>query len=98
MLNEPSIAMVGAHKASVSRVALAKHFASSLGASGLTIVSGLALGLNGSCHQGALDAQADTIVILGSDLGQTSVLSTRHYCRWWVTCFTLAPHGKTPWL
>ena len=61
MLNEPSIAMVDARKASASGMALAKHFASSLGASGLTIVSGSALGLNGSCHQGALDAQADTI-------------------------------------
>ena len=42
LLNEPSIAMVGARKASVSGEALAKQFASSLGASGLTIVSGLA--------------------------------------------------------
>ena len=70
LLNEPSIAMVGARKASVSGMALAKHFASSLGASGLTIVSGLALGIDGACHQGALDAQADTIAVLGSGLGQ----------------------------
>ena len=54
LLNKPSIAMVGARKASVSGMALAKQFASSLGASGLTIVSGLALGINGVCHQGAL--------------------------------------------
>ena len=60
MLNEPSIAMVGTRKASISGMALAKHFASSLGANGLTIVSGPTLGLNGSCHQGALEAQADT--------------------------------------
>ena len=52
LLNEPSIAMVGARKASVSGMALAKHLASSLGASGLTIVSGLALSINGACHQG----------------------------------------------
>ena len=70
LLNEPSIAMVGARKASISGMALAKHFASSLGASGLTIVSGLALGIDGACHQGALDAQADTIAVLGSGLGQ----------------------------
>ena len=70
MLNEPSIAMVGANKASISGMALAKYFASSLGASGLTIVSGLALGIDGACHQGALDAQADTIAVLGSGLGQ----------------------------
>ena len=70
LLNEPSVAMVGAHKASVSGMALAKHFASNIGASGLTIVSGLALGIDGACHQGVLDVQVDTIAILGSGLGQ----------------------------
>ena len=70
LLNEPSIAMVGARKATINGMALAKYFAGSLGASGLTIVSGLALGIDGACHQGALDAQADTIAVLGSGLGQ----------------------------
>ena len=84
--------MVGACKVSVIGMALAKHFASSLGA------SSLALGIDGACHQGTLDAQADTIAILGSSLGQTSVLSTSHYCQWGVIGVTLAPHGKTLWL
>ena len=70
LLNEPSIAMVGARKASPNGMALAKYFAASLAASGLTIVSGLALGIDGACHQGALDAQADTIAVLGSGLAQ----------------------------
>lgn len=64
LLNEPSIVMVGARK-----VALAKTFAGSLDASGLTIVSELALGIDGAYHQGALDARADTIAVLGSGLG-----------------------------
>jgi DNA processing protein len=70
LLNEPSIAMVGARKATANGMALAKVFAGSLGGSGLTIVSGLALGIDGACHQGALEAQADTIAVLGSGLGQ----------------------------
>ncbi|MFQ3211006.1 MAG: DNA processing protein [Candidatus Paceibacteria bacterium] len=70
LLNEPCIAMVGARRATANGMALAKTFAASLGASGLTIVSGLALGIDGACHQGALDAQADTIAVLGSGLGQ----------------------------
>ena len=70
LLNEPSIAMVGARQATNSGMALATHFANRLAASGLTIVSGLALGIDGACHQGALDAQADTIAVLGSGLGQ----------------------------
>jgi DNA processing protein len=69
LLNEPSIAMVGARRATANGMALAKTFAGNLGASGLTIVSGLALGIDGACHQGALDAQADTIAVLGSGLG-----------------------------
>jgi len=69
LLNEPSIAMVGARRATANGMALAKAFAGNLGASGLTIVSGLALGIDGACHQGALDAQADTIAVLGSGLG-----------------------------
>jgi len=76
LLNEPSIAMVGARKATANGMALAKTFASSLGVSGLTIVSGLALGIDGACHQGALDAQADTIAVLGSGLGQ--IYPTKH--------------------
>ncbi|MDC9719184.1 MAG: DNA-processing protein DprA [Gammaproteobacteria bacterium] len=70
LLNEPSIAMVGARKATANGMDLAKTFAGKLGASGLTIVSGLALGIDGACHQGALDAQADTIAVLGSGLAQ----------------------------
>jgi len=76
LLNEPSIAMVGARKASPNGMALAKHFAASLGASGLTIVSGLALGIDGEPHQGALDAQADTTAVLGSGLAH--IYPTRH--------------------
>jgi DNA processing protein len=76
LLNEPSIAMVGARKATANGMLLAKMFAGSLGSSGLTIVSGLALGIDGACHQGALDAQADTIAVLGSGLGL--IYPTKH--------------------
>jgi len=76
LLNEPSIAMVGARRATANGMALAKAFAGNLGASGLTIVSGLALGIDGACHQGALDAQADTIAVLGSGLGY--IYPTKH--------------------
>jgi|TARA_B110000208_G_scaffold133948_2_gene162071 DNA processing protein len=76
LLNEPCIAMVGARRATANGMMLAKMFAGSLGASGLTIVSGLALGIDGACHQGALDAQADTIAVLGSGLGH--IYPTQH--------------------
>jgi len=70
LLNEPSIAMVGARKASSTAMDTAKQFAGSLANSGLTIVSGLALGIDGACHQGTLDVQGDTIAVLGAGLGQ----------------------------
>jgi DNA processing protein len=76
LLNEPAIAMVGARKATAAAMALAKQFAGHLAGSGLTVVSGLALGIDGACHQGALDVQGDTLAVLGAGLGQ--IYPARH--------------------
>ena len=76
LLNEPAIAMVGARMATPAAMALAKRFAGDLAKSGLTIVSGLALGIDGASHQGTLDVQGDTIAVLGSGLAQ--VYPARH--------------------
>ena len=50
----PCVAMVGARNASAAAVKLARDFALALSADGFTVVSGLARGIDGACHEGAL--------------------------------------------
>jgi DNA processing protein len=52
----PSVAMVGARNASAAAVKLARDFAAALAEAGLCVVSGLARGIDGACHTGALSA------------------------------------------
>ena len=72
-----SIAMVGSRNPTPQGHINARDFARSLSASGLTIVSGLALGIDGAAHEGALlgaalrDAQAHplpTVAVVGTGL------------------------------
>lgn len=50
----PGVAMVGARNASAAAIKLAREFASELAQSGYVIVSGLARGIDGAAHLGAL--------------------------------------------
>lgn len=50
----PCVAMVGARNASAAAVKLARDFAKALAAAGFAVVSGLARGIDGAAHQGAL--------------------------------------------
>ena len=49
----PCVAMVGARNASAAAVKLAREFAMALAGEGFTVVSGLARGIDGACHEGA---------------------------------------------
>ena len=49
----PCVAMVGARNASAAAVKLARDFAGELAQAGLTVVSGLARGIDGAAHEGA---------------------------------------------
>ncbi|GMN12373.1 DNA-processing protein DprA [Altererythrobacter sp. MTPC7] len=53
LASKPCVAMVGARNSSAAAVKLAREFASALAGEGLTIVSGLARGIDGACHEGA---------------------------------------------
>ena len=52
----PCIAMVGARNSSAAAVKLARNFADGLAQQGFTVVSGLARGIDGAAHEGALGA------------------------------------------
>jgi DNA processing protein len=54
LLNQPSIAIVGSRNATVQGEKNAEDFAKSLAEYGLCIVSGLAPGIDGAAHRGAL--------------------------------------------
>jgi DNA processing protein len=67
-----SIAVVGSRNPTPQGAANARQFSKALAEAGLTIVSGLALGVDGAAHEGALDGappgQLATIAVVGTGL------------------------------
>ncbi len=64
-LKTPCVAIVGTRAPSEYGRSNARRFAHELGAAGCCIISGLALGIDAAAHEGALDARAPTIGVLG---------------------------------
>lgn len=64
-LHLPAIAMVGSRNSSRHGLQIARDFAKTLGEQGWGIVSGLAEGIDGAAHAGALDANSPTLAVLG---------------------------------
>ena len=67
-LNHPTIAMVGSRSATPQGEKNAENFAESLCNQGLCVVSGMALGIDGASHRGALKANGATIAVVGTGL------------------------------
>ena len=68
LLQTPCFAVVGARKATEHGLTVAKHMAHCLAAYGLTIVSGMALGIDRIAHEAALHGVGRSIGVLGTGI------------------------------
>ena len=67
-LAKPMIALIGTRRATAYGLDFARTLAYDLGQAGWGVVSGLALGIDGAAHAGALDAGGVTVGVIGSGL------------------------------
>jgi DNA processing protein len=65
LLSQPAVAIVGARACSSYGSQVARRLGRELAAAGLVVVSGLARGVDGEAHRGALEAGGASVAVLG---------------------------------
>ena len=80
LLHRPSVAVVGSRQATPQGLSHARQFASVLSHAGVTVVSGLATGIDGAAHEGALEGAGSTLAVIGT--GPDIVYPRRHSGLW----------------
>ena len=68
LLQADAIAVVGSRNPTPQGMANARSFAAHLSHAGLTVVSGLALGIDAAAHEGGLEGAASTVAVVGTGL------------------------------
>ncbi len=68
VLLQPQLAVVGSRNATAVGLKNTYSFCSSLAAGGLTITSGMALGVDGTAHKAAIEAKGTTVAVMGNGL------------------------------
>lgn len=76
LLAKVQLAIVGSRNPSHAGNETAYYFAKELSEAGLVITSGMAIGIDGASHQGALEGQGQTIAIAGTGLDR--IYPSRH--------------------
>src|SRR5947199_1242689 len=69
-LEKPSVAIVGSRRCSTYGQNAATMLARDLAQRGVTIISGLARGIDAAAHRGALEAKGRTVAVMGTGLDQ----------------------------
>lgn len=70
LLQKNCLAVVGSRQASTYGIQQAKLFSAELSKNGLTVVSGLARGIDAAAHEGAMEGAGSTIAVLGAGLDE----------------------------
>ncbi len=66
LLAAPALAIVGSRNATAQGMRDARAFAESIAAAGLSIMSGLALGIDAAAHRGGLSQAASSLAVMGT--------------------------------
>jgi DNA processing protein len=97
---EAMVTVVGSRRGTTYGRQVARDLSRELGAAGMIVVSGLAFGIDGCAHRGAIDADAPTIAVLGC--GPDNAYPAAHRGLWRRIAEVGAviselPPGATPW-
>ncbi|GMO25968.1 MAG: hypothetical protein Ta2F_01420 [Termitinemataceae bacterium] len=76
-----TVAIVGTRKAQAQSLNFCYKITKALGDAGVTVVSGLALGIDAMAHRGNIEGGAPTVAVLGSSVDQIYPSSNRNLAR-----------------
>jgi DNA processing protein len=77
LLDRPALAIVGSRNATPQGTEQAEAFGEALSAAGLTIVSGLATGIDAAAHRGGLSADGSSVAVVGTGLDRYYPVANR---------------------
>lgn len=77
LLHTRAVALVGSRSATPQGLEDAERFARTISAAGVTVVSGLAQGIDGAAHRGGLDGVGSTVAVIGT--GADLVYPSAHH-------------------
>lgn len=80
LLERPGVAVVGTRRCTAGGAHIAGRFGAGLADAGLAVISGLALGIDGAAHRGALAADGVPVGVVGS--GPDVIYPARHRTLW----------------